>query len=221
MLLLLLLTLPTVAQAQSYTNNYGIWGYETFNGAIILLEYTGPGGAVTIPGTINGLPVTIVGDQAFFGCFSLTSVSIPNGVTRIGDYAFDECINLTSVIFKGNAPILGGPNVFYWDSATIYYVAGTTGWGPTFGGLSTCLLDPLSQAGYTTNNGTITITRYMGSGGLVIIPETINGLPVTSIGDYAFFECYGLTSITIPEGVTSIGDSAFYEIFKPDQRHHL
>ena len=59
---------------------------------------------------------------------------------------------------------------------------------------------------YTTNNGTISIAGYTGPGGDVTIPGTINGLPVTSIEDWAFAECYSLTSVTISNSVTSIGD---------------
>jgi hypothetical protein len=62
---------------------------------------------------------------------------------------------------------------------------------------------------YTTNNGTITITEYTGSGGDVTIPDTITGLPVTSIGDSAFSGCTSLANVTIPDSVTSIGHSAF------------
>jgi len=61
----------------------------------------------------------------------------------------------------------------------------------------------------TTNiNGSITITKYTGSGGKVAIPGTIGGLPVTSIGDSAFHLTH-VTSVTIPDSVTSIGNSAF------------
>ncbi len=61
---------------------------------------------------------------------------------------------------------------------------------------------------YTTNNGTISIANYTGSGGAVIIPDKINGLPVTGIVGYAFHG-RSLTSITIPNSVTSIGGRAF------------
>ena len=63
---------------------------------------------------------------------------------------------------------------------------------------------------YTTNNGTITITKYTGSGGDVTIPSTINGLPVTSIGFGAFQGCSSLTSVTLGNSVTSIGINAFH-----------
>ena len=67
-----------------------------------------------------------------------------------------------------------------------------------------------AQFTYTTNNGTITITGYIGSGGSVIIPSTINGLPVTAIRDNAFNGINSLTSVTIPDSVTSIGTSFNY-----------
>ena len=86
---------------------------------------------------------------------------------------------------------------------------------------------------YTTNNGTITITDYTGSGDALTIPSTIHGLPVTeigvgvfagvlhlnqvvisdsvtNIGEEAFSGCMTLTSVTIGRGVTRIGDRAFY-----------
>ncbi|MGA3141763.1 MAG: hypothetical protein ABSF10_01795 [Verrucomicrobiota bacterium] len=80
--------LPTVMQAQ--------FNYITINGTITITEYTGPGGAVTIPSTINGLPVTTIGGYdyggywygAFHWCYSLTSVTIFTSVTSIGDWAF-------------------------------------------------------------------------------------------------------------------------------------
>ena len=63
---------------------------------------------------------------------------------------------------------------------------------------------------YSTDGSTVTITCYSYAGpGDAVIPETINGLPVTSIGGAAFSDNTSLTSVTIPDSVTSIGDCAF------------
>ena len=66
-----------------------------------------------------------------------------------------------------------------------------------------------AQFTYTTNSGAITITGYTGSGGAVVIPDKITGLPVTGIGSSAFHFNSSLTSVTISNKVTSIGDAAF------------
>jgi hypothetical protein len=66
-----------------------------------------------------------------------------------------------------------------------------------------------AQFSYAISNDTVTITRYIGSGGAVTIPSTIADLPVTSIGDSAFSACTSVTSVTILTNVTSIGFSAF------------
>ena len=63
---------------------------------------------------------------------------------------------------------------------------------------------------YTVTDGKAQITRYIGAGGVVTIPSTLDGSPVTSIGYYAFRECESIISINIPQGVTKIGGWAFY-----------
>ena len=61
------------------------------------------------------------------------------------------------------------------------------------------------------DDGTVTITRYSGTDTDIVIPKSIDGKMVTSIGWSAFLGCSDLTSITIPEGVTSIESFAFYD----------
>jgi hypothetical protein len=62
---------------------------------------------------------------------------------------------------------------------------------------------------YGTNNGTIIITGYTGPGGPVNIPDAVNGLPVTVVGDAVFKQKFSVTGMTIPSSVTSIGNWAF------------
>jgi hypothetical protein len=65
-----------------------------------------------------------------------------------------------------------------------------------------------AQFTYTTTNGTITITGYTGTNANVVIPTTIDGLPVTSIGAHAF-QSASINTVTIPNSVTSMGEDAF------------
>ncbi len=68
------------------------------------------------------------------------------------------------------------------------------------------------QTVFTLNGGEITgLTDYGKQQTELIIDETIDGTKITSVGEYAFYNCSGLTSIEIPDSVTSIGGNAFYE----------
>jgi hypothetical protein len=68
-----------------------------------------------------------------------------------------------------------------------------------------------AQFTFTTNNGAITITGYTGFNSAVVIPDTTNGLPVTSIGISAFYGLSGVTNVTIPDSVTNIDVQAFLD----------
>ena len=135
--------------------------------------------------------VTRIGENAFSGCTGLTSISIPNGVTDIGHYAFSGCTSLTSITIPESVTYIGG-SVFFGCSNlnSIIIEDGNT----KYDSRDNC------------NAIILTATNILIAGcSKTIIPNTI-----TSIGDYAFYGCNGLTSITIPESVTSIGYGAFY-----------
>ncbi len=68
-----------------------------------------------------------------------------------------------------------------------------------------------AQLTYTAKDGAITITGYDLNIGDLIIPRTIEGLPVTAIGAWAFKDRVDLTSVTIPDSVSSIGEFAFFQ----------
>jgi hypothetical protein len=81
--------------------------------------------------------VTSIGDGTFYGCGSLTSIGIPDSVISIGNNAFKECPKLLRIFIQGNAPLLGTTPFTINGKANVYYVAGTTGWGATYGGIYT------------------------------------------------------------------------------------
>jgi len=62
---------------------------------------------VTIPATYEGLPVTAIGDRAFFGYGNLTSITIPESVTLIDDFAFSNCNSLVSITIPASVRKIG------------------------------------------------------------------------------------------------------------------
>jgi hypothetical protein len=209
--------LDEVAQAQ--------YSYSTNNGTITINTYVGHGGALVIPSTINGLPVTTlgnnvftsrtnltsviipktvtnIGDLAFFSCSGLTNLTLPGSVTSIGQYAFQYCSKLTAVFCLSNAPATA-PNAFSGNTvATIYYLPGTIGWEATLGGRPTALWNPAIQ---TTGPGFGVINSQFGF--------TITGTPNIPIVIEASTNCAPLwtplQSSTLTNGSIHFTDPAW------------
>jgi hypothetical protein len=161
---------------------------------------------------VIGNSVSTINISAFRDCSALTCVTFGNTVTSIGSWAFYRCFDLRSLYFKGDAPGLGGDVFKYVNNATVYYIPETVGWGATYGGLPTAECQwSLIDENIICDNGdtTCAILCNHNSGGDVTIPDTLNGLTVTSIGNHAFRDNDNLTSVIISESVTTIGDWAF------------
>jgi hypothetical protein len=170
--LVLLFVLPGAAQAQ--------FTYTTNNGTITITGYTGPAGALTIPSTLDGLPVTVIGAYAFSQNTSLTAITIPGTVTYIDTYAFQSCRSLRRVIIDDGLQHIG------------------------FGAFISCT----SLTNVTIPNTVLAIDTYAfyncASLATLTIPNTVTG-----IGNGAFSYCTSLVNISIPSSVTSIGIDAF------------
>jgi hypothetical protein len=171
--------------------------------------------------------VTFIGDWAFGYCPSLTNIEvaianeyyssvgdvlfdqmkeliikypmgksgsyiIPSSVTSIGKGAFAECTSLTSVMIPSSVTFIGDWAFGYCPSLTNIEVAIANEYYSSVDGV---LLDRMKE---------LIIQYPMGKSGSYIIPSS-----VTSIGDWTFEDCWGLTSVTISSNVTSIGTGAF------------
>lgn len=69
-------------------------------------------------------------------------------------------------------------------------------------------VNPASDFAYTADGGEVTITEYIGTSEHVLIPDTIDGLPVTALADKAFYEKH-VTTVVVPDSVTEIGEACF------------
>ena len=167
------------AQAEE-SKTYGDFTYEEAKDGITITKYKGDKKKVVIPDKINGTEVISIGDSAFWNCSSLTSITIPEGVTSIGDFAFDLCLNLTSITLPNSLTCIGSYGFATTDltSITIPENVRSIGCEAFF----SC--DKLKK---------------------VVLPEGI-----TRISSKTFAMCSNLTSITVPDSVTSIGKGVFF-----------
>ena len=99
-------------------------------------------GCSSLTNVVLGSSLRYIGDGAFFNCSSLASITIPNSVTNIGQVCFAYSANLTAAYFQGDAPSVSSTAFVLLsqaDPTTVYYLPGTTGWGPTFASRPTTL----------------------------------------------------------------------------------
>jgi hypothetical protein len=219
--------LPAAARGQF------IYSTNADGSSVTITGYTGAGGTVIIPNTINGLSVTSIGNWAFARHPAVTRVTMPDSVTSIGIGAFDATDShsgLTNVVIGSQVASIGMNAFHFCDRLTSIKIPGSVtnigmaifgdGWlpkttniGVAFGGcfgLKEIIVDT-NNAAYSSRDGvlfnqdkTTLIQCPGGKAGSLIIPNS-----VTNIGDYAIWNCPKLTSVTIPEGVTRIKKEAF------------
>ena len=134
--------------------------------------------------------VTDLDDKAFADCGKLTSISIPEGVASICSSAFHDCKALKSVTIPKSVTSIGYEP--FMNCADLMSIKVTSG-NPKYDSRSNC-----NAIIETATNTLLYGCRK------TIIPDS-----VTNIGDSAFGNCVGMTSVKIPKSVTSIDEYAF------------
>ena len=148
--------------------------------------------SVIIPNSVES-----IGNNAFEGCKDMTSITLGNGLTTIGEEAFIGCSGLTSLSIPGSVKTIGKYAFMACRGLNAVYITNLEAWcGFNFIAEYANYDNPLAYALHFYINGEEVKD--------LVIPET-----VTSIGNFVFHCCPGLTSVTIPNNVEHIGKGAF------------
>ena len=197
----------------------------------VLEQYTGSGGAVTIPDGVTTISagvfkekdvtqvimpssVTSMGTGVFSGCSSLASVSLSASLNSIPEDSFRECLSLSSVTIPESATTIAS-NAFYGCASLSSVSIPASVSSISTDAFSGC--GNLSDISVASGNG-----AYASSDGclynasktrLLLVPEGKTSLAIaagtTTIGAGALQDCTGITSVSLPNGVTTIEANAF------------
>ena len=161
-------------------------------------EYTG---VVSIPDTVtynsNNYRVISIESRAFSGCSSLSSITIPRGVTEIGNYTFEKCTSLKETIIEDGSTIL-----------SLGYNYCNSSYGIGEGLFYDCPLEKVylgRKLSYRSGKS-YGYSPFYNKDALYYVAI---GDGVNAIADYAFYGCDNISILTINNNVLSIGSNAF------------
>ena len=215
-----------VAPLNAFADDTLPYVYTINDGQVCITGYTGNEQQVQIPATIDNLPVTAIGEQAFFGNTELRSVTMPDSVTTVGSDAFATCSQLQSVVLSSNLRTAGAgmfSNCYMLSSVNgvNYLETIPDGMFRNCYALNTFLFSPgISEIGPEAFMGCSNLTinqplyglqrignRAFAGCGHWNVSEPLQCLQ--SIGEEAFAGITFEQSFQIPETVTEIGNRAF------------
>ncbi len=195
------------------TKTYNGFTYEENESEITITKYKGNKKKLVIPGEIEGKKVTSIGHHAFWDCKGITNITIPEGVISIEYEAFSDCSGLISITIPASVTSIscgafrdcsGLTSITIPASVTSIEKEAFLGCS----GLTSIIVDKGNKY-YDSRNNCNAIIETSSDTLVTGCKNTIIPASVTSIGDYAFWSCSGLTGIRIPANVTSIGCGAF------------
>lgn len=170
--------------------------YTISNGLVTITDYTGSAKTLSIPSKINSYPVAYINSHALENCTTLTSITIPGSVATIGDFAFAGCSSLTSIAIPASVISIG--NGVFNNCSNLKDIQVNDS-NPFFSN---------DEAGVLYNKNRTTLIQAPGAiSGEYQIPES-----VTTIADWAFAGCTGLSGVSFTANAPSIGANSFHSV---------
>lgn len=165
----------------------GNFTYTISNSKATITGYVGEEAEPQVPDILLGASVVAIGENAFAGNETITSVYLPEGVESIGAEAFRDCVELRSITIPFTIKTIA-ENAF--EGCYNYRLEWITG-----------------NYTYIVSYGKATIKAYTGTAVHVTVPNTLGSIPVEGIGGSAFFENNSIETVSVSEGIVFMGTS--------------
>ena len=211
------------------------------DGSLMITGAAGDPRSLEVPASISGRPVTAIGEGAFRGRAALTKVSLPEGLKTIGAKAFADCASLRELSLPSSLECVE-PLAFFRTALDAPAL-------PESAAEKSSLVwfaseDRTDPAGWTWNllsDGTVMISGYVLQDNALLVPDSLDGKPVTAvmqhesrylsgtgidtvklpaslkvIGERAFYRFAALRELVLPPALEEIGDGAFYNCARID-----
>ena len=195
------LTVQGAAPAGPAATGANDFSYEIVDGGAKIKKYLGEATEVTVPDTLEGFPVVSIGGGAFSERWDLSSVFIPSSVTFISTTAFAGVRDFTVWAIEGSYAhryCVGQGFPFVLGKPEQTAVEAPTRMNSTDVNFT-----------WELEDGIVRIVKYIGHDLQVVIPDTIEGSPVTQIGSRAFSDHPDITDVFVPSGISFISNTAF------------
>lgn len=223
----------------SFALTYDSFVYEIVDEKIVITGYNGTDTTVTVPSTINDIPVVVISESAFKGNTTITSITVNEGIEDIGASTFENCTSLATISLPSTITHMGEKAIYntaYYNDESNWKlkksdsssddlniggsgVQDTITWEDVLAPeleylyLGTTLIECQFSGIYRINAGTLLIAdgAFKGSENAtkIVFPSSL-----VAIGDYAFEGCLGIETFDISENISfsasSIYNTGFY-----------
>ncbi len=185
----------SVAQADTKIEHAYSGDFEYIIGdeGAVVTAYLGHSENVKVPEELGGSPVVALGDKAFFWCWAISSLSMPNSIKYIGKRAFDGCDSLTTILIPDSVELIA-PGAFEGCESMESITVGPN--NEHYASIDGCLFDKIDKSLIYYPAGRVNASYTVPDG-------------ILCIAEHAFFNCRSISSVTIPASVESIGLFAF------------
>ncbi|MBR3086597.1 MAG: leucine-rich repeat domain-containing protein, partial [Kiritimatiellae bacterium] len=174
-------------------DNCSIWTYSLSGGKATITAVAPADGAVSVPSSAGGNPVTAIANNVGKGCENITSLVITDTVKTIGYGAFALCTSLGEVVLGDGVTTLNSYNEYaYSDPTTAWYA---------FGGC-TALTNVVFGSSLTAMYGSFCRCTALER---VVLPDSL-----VTLGADSFFGCTKMTSASLGPNLTTVGGYSFY-----------